>query len=176
MKPWWLAVCLLAIAAAAWLLKPGVGPDLPLSAPPVVSEADLAALDALVVHDLEGRRQSLDQWRGRVLVLNFWATWCAPCREEMPILSDLAEHYRDRVQFVGVAADSAEKVREFAREVPVSYPLLAGGEEAIKPTRPLGNLPLAVPFTIVLDRAGKPKAAALGRVSRAALVALFDQL
>ncbi len=136
----------------------------------------MAALNALVLYDLDGRRQALDQWRGRVLVLNFWATWCAPCREEMPILSDLAEHYRGRVQFVGIAADSAEKVRVFARTMPVSYALLAGGEEAIEPTKPLGNLPLAVPFTIVLDHAGQPRAAALGRVSRAALVELLDQL
>ena len=174
MKRWWLVAAFMASAAVVtWLIPRD---HVSLSAPPAVSPADLAALHALVVHDFEGREQTLDQWRGNILVLNFWATWCTPCREEMPILSRLAERYRGRVQFVGIAADSVEKTREFARALPVSYPLLAGGEEAIKPTRPFGNLPLAVPFTVVLDRTGEPRAAALGRVTKAALVELLDQL
>ena len=126
--------------------------------------------------DAQGAEHSLAEYRGKVVVLNFWATWCTPCREEMPMLSELAERYRGRVQFVGIAADSLDKVRDFAHTLPVSYPLLAGGEEAIKPTKPFGNRPLAVPFTIVLDRTGALRAAALGRVTRAALVELLDQL
>ncbi len=177
MKRCWLAAVLpLAIAIVAWSWLPGGEHGAPLAPPPMVSQADMAALHALVAHDLDGRRHTLDQWRGTAMVLNFWATWCGPCREEMPILSDLAERYRGRVQFVGIAADNAEKVRAFARAVPVSYPLLAGGEEVIQLSRPLGNLPLAVPFTIILDRAGRPTAAGLGRISRAALVEVLDQL
>ena len=176
MKRWWLAVLIVAVVVATWLARNRVEQHSSLSSPPKVSSGDLTALRALIVHDIEGRGQTLDQWQGKILVLNFWATWCAPCREEMPVLSELAEHYRGRAQFVGVAADSVDKVRDFARALPVSYPLLAGGEEAIKPTRPFGNLPLAVPFTVVLDRGGEPRAAALGRISRAALVELLDQL
>ena len=175
-RRWWLAAALAAVAATVWFLRPGGEQYSPLNLHPAVSSADLTALHALVVHDIEGREQSLDQWRGRILVLNFWATWCTPCREEMPMLSELAERYRGRVQFVGIAADSLDKVRDLAHTLPVSYPLLAGGEEAIKPTKPFGNRPLAVPFTIVLDRTGALRAAALGRVTRAALVELLDQL
>lgn len=176
MRRWWLAVLMMAVAVAMWFAQPGIEQYSPLPSPPKVSPTDLTALHGVIVHDLDGREQTLDQWRGRILVLNFWATWCTPCREEMPILSELAERYRGRVQFVGIAADSVDKVRGFARTLPVSYPLLAGGEEVIKPTRPFGNLPLAVPFTVVLDRTGEPRAAVLGRVTRAALVELLDQL
>lgn len=177
MKRWWLAVLMVTVAVATlWFARSGGDPHVPLSSPPQVSPADLTALYGAMVRDLDGREQTLDRWRGEILVLNFWATWCTPCREEMPILSELAERYRGRVQFVGIAADDADKVRDYARAVPVSYPLLAGGEEVIKLTRPFGNLPLAVPFTIVLDRSGEPRAAALGRVTRAALVELLDRL
>lgn len=176
MRGWLLAALVAAFAAAVWFVRPDAGQQSPLTLPPAVSPVDQAALHALVGHDIEGRQQPLDQWRGGILVLNFWATWCTPCREEMPILSDLAEHYRGRVQFVGIAADSAEKVRAFARAVPVSYPLLAGGEEVIQLSHPFGNLPLAVPFTIVLDRTGEARAVALGRITRAALVEVLDQL
>lgn len=93
------------------------------------------------------------------------------------MLSKLHERYGARgVQFVGIAADEADKVREFARLSPVSYPILIGGEGAIKLTRDFGNGPLAVPFTIVLDPEGNVRTAVLGRVDEKALAHLLDGL
>ena len=73
--------------------------------------------------DVEGREQALGQWQGKVLVVNFWATWCAPCREEMPeFVRAQAELGGKGLQFVGIAVDQADKVRQFAQEIGINYP------------------------------------------------------
>ncbi|HEX5539094.1 MAG TPA: TlpA disulfide reductase family protein, partial [Methylophilaceae bacterium] len=84
-----------------------------------------AALFATTLPDAEGRQQPLKQWRGKILVVNFWATWCPPCREEMPELSQLQEQYRDRnVVVIGISTENVAQIREFAKTLQVSYPLL----------------------------------------------------
>lgn len=173
----WLAVALFAASLAlAWVLLRGAA-ERELPPPPAVAAADLAALYATALPDAAGRRLPLAQWRGQVLVVNWWATWCHPCREEMPELSKLHTRYAARgVRFVGIAADGADQVMRYARETPVAYPLLVGGPDAIKLTRAFGNEPLAVPFTLVLDRDGTLRAAVLGRVPEDALVRLLDGL
>ena len=179
-----VGVTALAVAGVAWLFlrdRPSVpiAPPVPPSVmqPPAATEADLAAIHAAVLPDLEGRPQAMQQWRGKLLVLNYWATWCNPCREEMPLLSRLHERYSSRgVQFVGIAAEEVASVREFVRRLPVSYPLLAGGDAAADGTRAFGNVPLALPFTLVLDREGAVRATIRGRVREEALVKLLDRL
>ncbi len=173
----WLSAALFAASLTlAWVVMRSaqvreIGP------PPVVAAADIAALYATALPDVDGRRQALSQWRGKILVVNWWATWCHPCREEMPEFSKLQTRYAARgVQFVGIAAEGADKVMSYAREHSFSYPLLVGGQDAIKLSRPLGNEPLAVPFTAVFDREGKLRAAVLGRVSEDALERLLDGL
>ncbi|MBI4757033.1 MAG: TlpA family protein disulfide reductase [Betaproteobacteria bacterium] len=166
-----------AVGWGSWLLLDNSQRLQPLPPPPVVSAPAVAVLYATALPDIAGRPQALQQWRDKTLVVNYWATWCLPCREEMPMFSRLHQRYAPRgVQFVGIAADGADEVREFARQTSVSYPLLIGGQDAIKPTRDFGNAPLAVPFTVVLDRAGQVRAAVLGRVREDALVDLLDQL
>jgi thiol-disulfide isomerase/thioredoxin len=122
------------------------------------------ALMAARLADLEGRQQTLDQWRGKVLVVNFWATWCAPCREEIPAFVRLQEKYRsDGLQFVGIAIDQPEKVQAFSREFGINYPLLLGGIDTIEISRRAGNRIGALPFTLVLDRNGRIVSRELGK-------------
>ena len=103
-----VAVALVAIVAGALFSRSRVVPT------PTAPEAAPQFL-ALSLEDTTGVRQSLGQWRGKVLVANFWATWCPPCREEIPGFSRLSEKYAGRdVQFVGIGIDSAEKIRTFA--------------------------------------------------------------
>lgn len=138
---------------------------------------DGSAVLALVLPDVDGRQQPLSQWRGKVLVVNFWATWCAPCREEMPEF--VAAQARDGpkgVQFVGIAVDDPDKVRAFAQEVKLNYPALIGGYGAIELSKTLGNELAALPFTIVVDREGRVAHTQLGPLKRSALDGLLSRL
>jgi len=127
--------------------------------------------------DLAGTPQRLDQWRGKVLVLNFWATWCEPCRKEIPEFIRMQERYGDQgLQFVGVAIDQPEKVASFAGEIGFNYPLLIGELTAIELSRKLGNPMGALPFTVIIDRNGNLARAELGVVDEAKLTPLIRSL
>jgi thiol-disulfide isomerase/thioredoxin len=131
-------------------------------------------LFATRLDDSNGKVQALAQWRGKTLVINFWASWCAPCRREIPRFSLLNDRYWQKgVQFVGIAIDTAPNVRRFSLEHPVSYPLLvadAGGAELL---RQLGNTQLALPYTFVLGPRGEVLLTRLGDVSAPELDALL---
>jgi peroxiredoxin len=116
---------------------------------------DPGPLLALSLPDTHGTLQPLAQWRGKVLVVNFWATWCVPCRQEMPEFVRAQRELGPRgVQFVGIAVDQADKVDQFAKELNLNYPALVGGYEAVDVSKPLGNSLLALPFTVILARDG----------------------
>ena len=120
----------------------------------------------LVLADLKGQSQGLGQWRGKVLIVNYWATWCLPCREEMPGFSRLQDKYRDKgVQFVGISIDTADKIVEFQKATPVTYPLLIGDMAVMENSAKLDNSRQALPFTAVFDREGRLVATKLGRLS-----------
>lgn len=115
---------------------------------------------------LDGTAQTLAGFRGRVLVVNYWATWCAPCREEIPMFVSLQREYAAKnVQFVGIAVDQVDKVQEFAREFDINYPLLIAGFDAIELTRQAGNKAGVLPYTLVLDRQGRIDASLVGGLS-----------
>src|SRR5947208_3674060 len=90
-----------------------------------------AAAPAFVARDLDGREVASASWRGKVVIINFWATWCGPCRAEIPALVALQEKYRDRLQVIGVSEDEAspdeaspDVVRRFAEDHHVNYPVV----------------------------------------------------
>jgi thiol-disulfide isomerase/thioredoxin len=163
----WLfaAVALLAILAgtALWL---GNEP-----APPAGSaELSPAVLYAATFHDPDGQPQSLGRYQGRILVLNFWATWCGPCRDEMPAFQRLQARFGGHgVQFVGLANDDPAKVARFARDLGIAYPLWIGGPEVDELARRLGEKQGALPFTVVIDRSGNVIAQKVGAYSEAEL-------
>jgi thiol-disulfide isomerase/thioredoxin len=139
--------------------------------------AAAAALMAVELPDAAGQVQRLDQWRGRVLVVNFWATWCVPCREEMPQFIRAQATDGDKgLQFVGIAVDSADKVQKFTKDIGLNYPTLVGGLGAIELSRDLGNKLMALPFTIVLDRAGRVVHTQLGQLKPEKLHEIVDPL
>jgi peroxiredoxin len=115
--------------------------------------------------DHNGTAQAFSQWRGKVLVVNFWATWCPPCREEMPELSAFQDQYRAKdVVVLGISTDDVAKIRDFAKESPTTYPLLAGDFVAMSLAESLGNNKGVLPYTVLLRRDGSVAGAYLGRV------------
>jgi thiol-disulfide isomerase/thioredoxin len=106
--------------------------------------------------DLAGQQRSLIEWRGQVVVINFWATWCAPCREEMPMLVEVGNLYRDQgVEIIGIAVDDRDKIGEFVSEFGVNFPVVYGDVEALALSKSYGNRIGALPFTAIIDRAGR---------------------
>ena len=138
---------------------------------------DATQLLALSLPDTEGARQPLQQWQGKVLVVNFWATWCGPCREEMPEFVKAQRDLGTRgLQVVGIAIDQPDKVARFVKELDLNYPALIAGYEAMEVAKPLGDRLLALPFTVVLDRDGKVVHTQLGPMKPAQLRAIVGDL
>jgi thiol-disulfide isomerase/thioredoxin len=135
-----------------------------------IARAALARLQAVNLPDVAGQTQPMAQWQGKTVVVNFWATWCPPCRQEMPGFSRLQEKFGDKgVQFVGIGVDSPSAIKEYALQNPMAYPLLIGGSTALDLLRQLGNPTAALPYTLVLDASGKPIFSKLGMVDELSL-------
>lgn len=158
-----------AIFGKRWV-EDGTVPSLP---PALTRDRAGERLDSLPdfrLPDLAGRELASSTWAGKVLVVNFWATWCPPCVREMPLLAALQqEHLEGGLQVVGIAIDEPEEVRRFLAENPVNYPILLGDTEAIEMSRRLGNRLQGLPFTVVFDRYGKRVAGRVGEVTRTTL-------
>jgi len=106
--------------------------------------------------DVSGQLRNVAEWQGKVLVINFWATWCPPCLEEIPHFIDLQDKYGDQgLQFVGIALEGVDEVIGFANEQGINYPLLVGEQEVIKLANKFGNHIGGLPYTIILDRGGR---------------------
>jgi len=122
--------------------------------------------------DLTGRLSRLSEHDGRVIVLNFWATWCPPCREEIPMLNRFQTDFADAgVQIVGVALDDANKVRRFASKTALAYPTLLGEMATLNIGRIYGNSRGVLPYSVVIDRSGKIVSTHLGQLDREQLEA-----
>lgn len=157
-----IAVSTFAAMAGYFLANPKTAPLPPPAITPAIDAP--ARLLALTLPDLNGQPRSLAQWKGKVLIVNFWATWCAPCREEMPEFTRLnAKYALNGVQFVGISIDSADKVAEFQKEMQINYPLLIGNLESLDLSSDLGNRAKALPFTVILRPDGSPQEIKLGK-------------
>jgi len=143
--------------------------------PSIGTRADAVFAARLV--NLSGGTETLEQWRGRVLVVNFWATWCAPCREEIPVFIRMQKRYGARgLQFVGIAIDRREPVSAFQREFGMNYPVLLGGLETMELMRSTGNRAGVLPYTLVIDRDGRLASRTLGGLKDDHLEPLIEPL
>ena len=127
--------------------------------------------------DLGGREVASTAWAGKVLVINYWASWCPPCVREMPLLIQTQQALGDRgVQIVGIAIDRVADVRQFIAKYPVNYPVLIGNPEAVEISRRLGNRLQGMPFTVIFNRRGQRVFSRIGEVSAAQLQTQLDRL
>lgn len=135
------------------------------------------ALFAATLPDLSGRPRRLVEWQGRVLLVNFWATWCAPCREEIPLLVEARQKYAPAgVEVVGIAVDNAAKVGEYAKSMAISYPILVAEADGLDLMRRLGNSGGGLPYTVVADREGALVHRKLGALKKPDLEGILGKL
>ena len=106
--------------------------------------------------DLDGENHGLKQWQGQVVMLNFWAPWCPPCRKEVPAFVELQEKYSDKgFTIVGITVDTQENAQVFADTMGINYPILIAEEQGIALAEKYGNKVGALPFTAFIDRDGR---------------------
>ena len=117
--------------------------------------------------DLEGVTHHIKEWDGKVILLNFWATWCPPCRKEMPAFVELQNKYGPQgFQVIGVAIDQKSKVNEFAKKIGVNYPLLIGALHATRLSRHYGNSGGQLPYSVFINREGQLVAVKRGELKK----------
>ena len=154
-----IAISLVALVAGVltsqWIYKTGLA-----------SDPAIKAFFANPWQTPNGKSVDTDQWRGKVLVVNFWASWCPPCVEEMPTLDKLQQEFKSQnVLFVGIGIDSPSNIREFLEKTPVSYPIVIGGLEGSNLSKQMGNSQGALPYTIIINPQGKATNSKLGKIS-----------
>ena len=167
------AVSIVALAAAggfyAYWHRAGVAPQVASPAPASIPAKKLVAnVPDFSLMDRDGQARSLHDWAGKALIVNFWATWCAPCRKEIPLLQRLQqEHAADGFQVIGIAVDFREQVLAYASQMKIDYPLLIGEQEALDAASAFGVEVVGLPFTIFSDRQGRIVTAHMGELTPA---------
>ncbi len=144
-------------------------------APPAATA--VGALMQASFADTQGNRRKISEWQGKVILLNFWATWCPPCVSEMPELVGLQKDLEGKnLQIIGIGIDSATNIQDFAKKHQISYPLLVGGMEGTSVSKQFGNDTGGLPFTILIAADGTVRKTYMGRLDmqkvRADLAAL----
>lgn len=140
-------------------------------------ESDRAYYPELTLLDLDGAEHDLADYRGELVLVNFWATWCAPCMREIPMLIEAQEAFGAQgLQILGPALDDADAVQRFAGAMEMNYPVFAGVGQVGPALSILGDTQGALPFTVLLDRDGRLIEQHYGEMDRAALDALIVPL
>lgn len=173
-----LLIILLAFASAGT----GLGLSFLLRPHPVAPAAEAGSAqsrvvaigqrpDAISLPDREGSRRRLDEWTGKLLVVNFWASWCGPCRDEMPLFENLHQQMAEqKLAVIGIASESAEDALGFLAQNPVSYPILINAPDDPRDvSRHLGNTHSVLPYTVLIDRNGVLAATHIGSFSEQSL-------
>ena len=169
-----IIVAVAILGALLGLLAGGAFRHMPDLAPPAgvtVLQPGDRRID-LELPDAGGNPHRLSEWDGRIVLVNFWATWCGPCRQEMPLLDRIGSTWADRgLQVVGVAIDDTDAVRSFLRDSPVGYPILVDAENDVDPSLLFGDTRGVLPYSVLIGRDGKLIDQRMGAFSQASLTA-----
>jgi len=136
------------------------------------------SLSSLIVKDMDANPVSLDKWQGKLLVINFWATWCPPCRKEIPLLIETQKSYSDQnVQFLGIAMDDFQAVAKYMQTMEFNYPVLISDmNETIRIGQAFDYTFIALPFTLFVSADGQSSRAHTGELNAQELSALIEEL
>ena len=150
-----LLALLAGVFSSQWISQTGLA-----------SDPSIKAFFANPWQTSDGKSANSENWRQKVLVVNFWASWCPPCVEEMPALDKIAQEYASKnVLIVGIGIDSPSNIRQFLEMTPVSYPIVIGGLEGSNLSRQMGNTQGALPYTVIINQKGKAIYTKLGKIS-----------
>jgi thiol-disulfide isomerase/thioredoxin len=164
--PPWLAERLASSESGEKFLRWWQQASAPATPPGVVVTALGAQVPDLVFVDLEAKAHRLAEWQGQYLLVNFWASWCAPCREEMPALDAARKQFAPLgVEVLGVALDDPDAVRAYLAAAPVSYPVVLAAPDLPNPALALGNTRQVLPYSVLIDRQGRLQKQYLGALS-----------
>ncbi len=142
-----------------------------------VSKSHTLKRQDFTLPDLQGQSQAFSQWNDKVVLLNFWATWCPPCRREMPEFIEVYEQYKDQdFVVIGVGIDDEKRIADFVKQLEVSYPILVGGQTAMQVSRLYGNRSGALPYSILIDKNGIIRFRAGGLISKKKLLEVLTKL
>src|SRR5450830_1045946 len=165
------AIAILFAATGAWYGTQQKAPPPPVTSTvqPGIS-APVDALFAQTLADDKGVQQALAQWKGKAMLVNFWAPWCGPCVQEMPELSALAAGEEGKkLQVIGIGIDSPSNIAEFSDKYKITYPVLVAGMSGTELSRQFGNSGGGLPYTVLIGADGQVKKTYLGRLK-------FDEL
>ena len=150
-----LLALLAGVFSSQWISQTGLA-----------SDPSIKAFFANSWQTADGKSANSENWRQKVLIVNFWASWCPPCVEEMPTLDKIAQDYASKnVLIVGIGIDSPSNIREFLEKTHVSYPIVIGGLEGSNLAKQMGNTQGALPYTVIINQKGKSIFTKLGKIS-----------
>ena len=168
-KNTFLIILVACFALAAGLFVQNLSDTTAKSTNPMTLEFSLA--------DLSGQQRNIAEWQGKILVINFWATWCPPCLKEIPDFIQLQNQFNDKnLQFIGIAIDDKDAVNEYLSTIKINYPMLIAGDEGISLSRQLGNVIGAVPFTLIVNQQGQIIYRHPGELSKEKIVEIIKPL
>lgn len=180
----YFAVAVVAAAVGFGIYRYGIEPRLTgysapapetTSATPEAAPAEAPAMAKLpeklpdfTLGDLQGEPRSILSWPGKSMIVNFWATWCAPCRREIPLLNELQrQHGGEGFQIVGVAIDFRDDVVKYAKEIKIEYPVLIGEQDGVEAANKVGpGTGGALPFTVFTDNQARIVLLHLGEIDK----------
>lgn len=176
MKNLFIGISIILLTGILWLLFSSDSPP-NTDKPELLLKSHSLKRQDFSLPDIDGRQQNFSQWNNKVVLLNFWATWCPPCRREMPDFIDVYNEYRDQdFIVVGVGIDDQKKISEFIKKLGVNYPILVGGKSAMQVSYQYGNHHGALPYSIIIDKQGIIRYRAGGFISRKKLLSQIEPL
>jgi thiol-disulfide isomerase/thioredoxin len=172
LKPLFFIALIVSVVAATLVLVKGQ-----FSNADTDSKLSSSPLYAANLPDLSGKMQNFGEYQNKIIIVNFWATWCPPCKEEMPELIALQQSYKDKnVIVLGIAIDDPAMVAEYLKTSPVNYPVFADESKGSLLGEQLGNDKGVLPYTVIINADGKVVNTHFGRINKTILEAAINPL